>query len=246
MTSVASQHGVVFLHGFLGAGADWKTVADHLGRHVFSPDLPGHGLNREPPPDFEGLMAWLAARLPERAHVVGYSMGGRIAQHYAVRFPERVASLTVISASPGIEDEDQRAARRRSDAVWADKLRTMSMSDFLSAWYAQPVFASLRDKTELLSQIIERRSFGEPDLLADALVKWGQGVVPSLWRTHLDVPRQWIFGEQDVAYVKLARNPENPLPGNIHIIKTAGHTVHLEQPAAVADSIRNFIEEHES
>lgn len=236
----------VFIHGFLGTGADWNVVADLLGRDAISLDLPGHGSNREMPPDFGGLMAWLAARLPERAHLVGYSMGGRIAMHYAARFPERVASLTVVSASPGIEGENLRAARRSSDAEWAEQLRTMPMPNFVSAWYAQPVFASLRKKPDLLREIMERRSSGEPDLLADALVKWGQGVVPSLWHAQLDVPRQWIFGEQDIAYAKLARNPENPLPGDIHIIQNAGHTVHLEQPAAVADSIRNFIEELET
>lgn len=236
---------IIFIHGFLGTGADWNAVAALLGRDAISPDLPGHGSNRETPPDFDGLMAWLAARLPDCAHVIGYSMGGRIAQHYAARFPERVASLTVVSALPGIEDENLRATRRASDAAWAEQLRTMPRPDFLSAWYAQSVFASLRNKLDLLREIIERRSSGEPRLLADALVKWGQGVVPSLWHAHLDIPRQWIFGELDVAYVKMARNPEKPLPGNIHIIRNAGHTVHLEQPAAVADSIRNFVEECE-
>lgn len=236
---------IIFIHGFLGCGDDWQSVSNQVGRDAVIPDLPGHGSNREMPPDFGGLMAWLAARLPDRAHLVGYSMGGRIAMHYAVRFPERVASLIVVSSSPGIEGENLRAARRASDAAWADKLRTMPMPDFLSAWYAQPVFASLRNKPDLLREFIERRSSGEPGLLADALVKWGQGVVPSLWHAHLDIPRRWIFGELDVAYVKMARTPEKPLPGNIHIIKNAGHTVHLEQPAAVADSIRNFVEECE-
>lgn len=237
---------VVFIHGFLGCREDWRSVMDHLGGESLALDLPGHGDNRVRPPDFPGLLAWLADSLPDRAHLVGYSMGGRISMHFAHAYPERVQSLTVVSASPGIENEDQRAVRRKSDFEWADTLRTMSISDFLSAWYAQPVFASLRNKPELLAEMIERRSVGDAGFLADALVKWGQGLVPSLWRVPLHVSRQWVFGEQDTAYVKIARSAENSLPGIMHIIKNAGHTVHLEQPVLLADSIKSFIKENES
>jgi 2-succinyl-6-hydroxy-2,4-cyclohexadiene-1-carboxylate synthase len=244
-------HPVVFLHGFLGERGDWDAVIQRLGRPAIAFDLPGHGdaVSDRAIPEFNALIEGLGAMIPSPAHLVGYSMGGRIAMHIALRFPERVSSLVVISASPGIENETQRAMRRESDTAWANKLRKMERRDFLREWYAQPVFASLRDKPEQLAAIIERRITGDAGLLADALVKWGQGTVPSLWRVPLDVPRQWIFGEKDVAYTKMAGDPENPLPGNIHIIKIikdAGHTVHLEQPAAVADSIRRFIEELES
>ncbi len=209
-------------------------------------DLPGHGDNRERPPEFAALLTWLASNIPESVHLVGYSMGGRIAMHYAHAHPQRVKSLTVVSASPGIEEEPARASRREHDAYWAAKLRNIPMSDFLDAWYKQPVFDSLKQNPDLLAMIKTQRSGGNAGLLAEALINWGQGTVPSLWRVPLHVPLQWIFGDQDLAYVKIARSTEHPLPGNIRIIKQAGHTVHLEQPAMLADSIRSFVKEHDA
>ncbi len=41
----------------------------------------------------------------ERAHVVGYSMGGAVAQVMALRSPERVLTLTLVSTTPGLGDE---------------------------------------------------------------------------------------------------------------------------------------------
>ncbi len=45
------------------------------------------------------------SRAGGRAHIVGLSMGGAIAQHLAVEHPERVATLTLISTSPGPADD---------------------------------------------------------------------------------------------------------------------------------------------
>src|SRR2546425_42149 len=51
----------------------------------------------------------------EKSHLVGYSMGGRLALHVAARRPERVLSVLTIGAHAGL-DEDAREGRRRG---WA-------------------------------------------------------------------------------------------------------------------------------
>lgn len=237
-----TEMSLALLHGFLGDRNDWSFVAGHLRYPSMAIDLPGHGDNQDHPPEFSHLLTWLAASLPDRVHLAGYSMGGRIAMHYARAYPARVRSLTVISASPGIEDETARVARRAQDARWAATLRSVPLPEFLEAWYRQPVFASLQEKTDLLISIKQHRSGGRPELLAGALEQWGQGIVPALWPWPLTVPVQWIFGEHDAAYVAVAGHIRRRLPGAVHIVSDAGHTVHLEQPATVADSIRNFIE----
>ena len=119
---------LLLLHGF---GADlntWMFTQPALaeGRQAVALDLPGHGgstkqLDRA---DAESLAAIVGHTLNalgiERLHLVGHSMGGGIAISFALREPERVATLTLISsASLGPEinaafiDGFVRAARRR-------------------------------------------------------------------------------------------------------------------------------------
>src|SRR5947208_12320633 len=84
----------------LEAGGRFVIRYDHrdTGRSTSSPPgEPGYGM-----PD---LVADVVALLDElevrRAHLVGISMGGGIAQRMAVAHPDRVASLTLLSTSPG-------------------------------------------------------------------------------------------------------------------------------------------------
>ena len=77
-----------------------------------------------------------------RAPVVGYSMGGRVALHLALGAPERVAALVLESASPGIADAAQRAARVKSDEALADDIERLGIEAFVDRWEAQPLFAS--------------------------------------------------------------------------------------------------------
>jgi pimeloyl-ACP methyl ester carboxylesterase len=58
-------------------------------------------------------MALLDALGVERAHIVGASMGGMIAQHIAARYPERVLSLTSIMSTTG----NRRLPRARKEAM---------------------------------------------------------------------------------------------------------------------------------
>ena len=114
---------VVFLHGFLGAKEDWLPVIDVVSKthECMAPDLPGHGKNVavKTLPDFDQLIIELdkfrQSLGVERWHLVGYSMGGRIALSYAQKFPAHTLSLIQVSSSPGITDESERAQRRERD-----------------------------------------------------------------------------------------------------------------------------------
>ncbi|HRA21715.1 MAG TPA: alpha/beta fold hydrolase, partial [Anaerolineae bacterium] len=126
---------LLLLHGFtgdrrswLGFAAAWRRLqagdrADgrHHGyrRRVIALDLPGHGRSPQPADPaartMPGVVAEVQATIDAlgitRAHVLGYSMGGRVALSLALAVPERVASLSLIGASPGIADAAERDAR---------------------------------------------------------------------------------------------------------------------------------------
>jgi len=102
---------LVFLHGFLGTAADWQPVCDFLPPcHCIGINLPGHG-GVPFSEDFEIDI--------ERFHLIGYSLGGRLAMAYAAKNPSRIASLTIASAHPGLTDESEKQKRLENDAMWA-------------------------------------------------------------------------------------------------------------------------------
>src|SRR5437762_318775 len=86
------------LHGFTLTGASWDELVAKMpaGCKWIAPNLRGHGFAPTSPATMDDCAADLVALWNdlgiERSHVVGYSMGGRLALHVAVRLPERTKS----------------------------------------------------------------------------------------------------------------------------------------------------------
>jgi 2-succinyl-6-hydroxy-2,4-cyclohexadiene-1-carboxylate synthase len=170
--------------------------------------------------------------------LAGYSMGGRIAQLVALEAPSRVERLVLISASPGIEDAADRAARRRADDELAGTIERVPLEDFAETWSLQPLFDDQAPEVRVAAH--DDRLRNTPAGLAAALRGLGTGVMPSLWDRlgELATPVDLVVGERDAKFRALneamaARIPEAAL----HVIAGAGHAVHLERPAEVAGVI---------
>src|SRR5439155_140558 len=78
----------------------------------------------------------------ERSHVVGYSMGGRLALHVAAKRPDRLLSLVTIGAHAGL-DEGAREGRRRGDDALANRIEKEGIEAFVKYWGSLPLFAGL-------------------------------------------------------------------------------------------------------
>src|SRR3954447_11089298 len=94
---------LLLLHGFTQTGASWAGVLRALaGRYrALAPDL-GAGPWEAELDRVEALLGGGAAG------PAGYSMGGRLALAMALRRPERVGRLVLVSASPGLASDDER------------------------------------------------------------------------------------------------------------------------------------------
>src|SRR5438445_2884885 len=113
---------IVMLHGFTNTGASWDPVIAALGERYRSlaPDLRGHGMAGDRiPVTLEAVLGDVAALTEGELVLAGYSMGGRIALHAALAWPERVRRLVLIGASPGLADASERLARRAADDALA-------------------------------------------------------------------------------------------------------------------------------
>jgi len=103
---------VVLLHGLDASRRMWDGIAPALAGQfeLLSIDFPGHGDAAPPDGPFEiddlsdQLAAVLTASGIERAHIVGSSLGGMVAQHFAATRPERVDRLVLCDTSPALSE----------------------------------------------------------------------------------------------------------------------------------------------
>ncbi len=240
---------LLLLHGFMGTGADWDGVrvllADDLdaAARVLAPDLPGHGDAVQRPEEeyaMDRVAHRLADTLDEPAVVAGYSMGGRLALHLALRHPERVAALVLVSASPGLRTASERAARRRLDAERAAAIAT-DFPAFLDAWYRAPLWGALTDG--LRQRLVRRRLANDPAGLAASLAGMGTGAQPSHWHDldTLACPTWALAGERDEKYRQIARRMAQSPAVEAVVIPGAGHALLDEAPCAVAAVLRPLL-----
>jgi len=98
---------LIILHGLFGSLDNWQTIARNLGQsyQVFTLDLRNHG--RSPHSDIfnyavmaEDLREFMAAQNLPRAYIMGHSLGGKTAMHFALRHPELVEKLIVVDMAP--------------------------------------------------------------------------------------------------------------------------------------------------
>ncbi|MEE8404567.1 MAG: alpha/beta fold hydrolase, partial [candidate division Zixibacteria bacterium] len=181
---------LLMLHGFLGSSKDWSEVTETLKEKFFCilPDLPGHGRTM-PLADSDYTMQSAAQSLLtildreeiKKCSLVGYSMGGRLALYMAFEQTEYFSELILESASPGLKTEKERAARIESDRIVINRLKTQTMNEFITSWYSNSMFDSIRQDREKFEKLLKNRSENNSEALSKSLKFMGTGVQPPLW-----------------------------------------------------------------
>jgi 2-succinyl-6-hydroxy-2,4-cyclohexadiene-1-carboxylate synthase len=238
---------VTLLHGFTLSGRSWQEVISKLPTRFkwVVPDLRGHGATRIPSGapctmdactrDLEMLWDHLGI---ERTHLVGYSMGGRLALHVAARRPERVLSLLTIGAHAGL-DEEAREGRRQGDEALAQRIETEGLEAFVDYWSALPLLAGVeRRGPAFTAQLRAERMTNHVHGLAKSLRGMGAGAMEPVWEqlAQLTCPCTFVAGQLDHGYVASARRlASTVVNGRLEVVVRAGHAVHLERPEAFAN-----------
>lgn len=242
-----------FLHGFMGSLADFKPIIEILGDQFccLAIDLPGHGqtkildtgLSHGIHEIAESLIALLDRLDFTPCHLIGYSMGGRLALYLAYCFPDRFKSVVLESASPGLATEPERSQRQQLDEKLAIQLETGSWPSFLSQWYEQPIFESLRHHPNF-GLLLERRSQNHPQELAQVLRTLGTGNQPSLWEelSQIQYPIRLMVGALDSKFIDINQIMLSHCQSAVlDIVPDCGHVVHFEQPHVFAELLKTHL-----
>lgn len=101
--SIGQGHPFLLLHGLFGSGDNWGIIAKHFSSNyqVISVDLRNHGKSPHHESQTyddmaEDLITLSDALNVESFHLLGHSLGGKVAMQFAMRYPERLDKLMII------------------------------------------------------------------------------------------------------------------------------------------------------
>ncbi len=236
---------IALVHGFTQTAVSWRRFVPSLrariddDRQIVAVDAPGHGRRHDVHVGLDDGARLLGDEVG-RAVWIGYSMGGRLALHLALARPDLVDALVLIGATAGIDDADERSARRRADEELAASIERDGVEVFLDRWLAQPLFAGLTPDPADLAARRENTSAG----LAASLRLAGTGTQTPLWDRLPEIvaPVLVLAGERDAKFAALGRRLADALPsGTLALVPGAGHAAHLEAPDATAALVATWL-----
>ena len=247
---------LLLLHGFTGDHSTWKNLVNTLQKNYMCimPDIIGHGRSESPQDYSRYRMENVAADLKEilmalkveQCHVLGYSMGGRLALQFSLLFPEYVKTLILESASPGLSLAEERKQRVEQDNKLADRIEKEGMKSFVEYWQSIPLFRTqVRLSEHKKAAIYEQRMRNNVVGLANSLRGMGTGVQQSLWNELINVhlPVLLLTGEHDKKFCKIAERMNRMIKEcEWQTIDDVGHAIHVEDSEMFGRIVSGFIE----
>jgi 2-succinyl-6-hydroxy-2,4-cyclohexadiene-1-carboxylate synthase len=245
---------MLLLHGFTGDSSTWDRVLPNLESYkTIALDLLGHGKTDSPEDHdryrvehaVEDLKRLLDELKIEKAFLLGYSMGGRLALAFAAAYPESVKALILESSSPGLRAEDERKERAAGDEKLANMIVSKGLEDFVDYWENIPLFSSQKSlPAGIQEEIRNNRLSQNPRGLANSLRGMGTGRQPSYWEElrHLPMEVLLVTGELDSKFCRIAEAMKEEVQNSTVIkVSGAGHALHVEEPEKFGTIVREFL-----
>jgi len=218
--------------------ADWRAI-----------DLPGHGQNRGKPwpDDTDRLIDCLVRDLPEGSFLVGWSLGGLLAIQAALKYPERLAGLVLVSATPCFI-----AREHWPDGVDAGLLKAMAMElaadpdVVVNRFLALEIHGSAHPRDELKRLKSLALAHGLPDKAALlAGLKHLAATDLSARLAEIECPVLLLGGRRDRLVPWKALERSHRILPNSRLVRIPGaaHAPFLTDAGGVADAISDFLHE---
>ena len=247
---------VLFLHDIGSNRTSWHLQLPAFAGefHAVAWDARGYGLSE----DYDGALAFGdfsddIVRLLDhfgvaKAHLCGLSMGGRIAQDFYPRHPDRVASLVLCDTFAGDDPADARSSRSQS----IDEFVNSRIQPYLDG--ADPKQQALKNAGQLMSpkrseDAVQRAIRASSEIHVESYIKTVRASaaynrVDEL--PNIKVPTLLLFGAEDALTPPTVGEymQENIAGARLVVIPDAGHLTNLEKPEQFNRAVLDFLREH--
>ncbi|HKV40661.1 MAG TPA: alpha/beta hydrolase [Blastocatellia bacterium] len=257
-TSQGSGPAALFVHGAFQNGYSWRQVIDRVAdiRRCIAIDLMAHGatqISAAQDVSLEaqaGMLDAVAQALDlHQIDLVGHDSGGAIAQIFAARHPERIATLTLGNCDVH-ENCPPEALKPLMDAIAAGQLAGLGQKMLADAEFARSSFAVGYERPDQLSdetlKLYLEPLFSTPEAAAN-LERFFRSIdrrhtvaVEPLLR-QLDAPTLVVWGAADVFFdIKWAYWLRDTIPGCRKVIELEGAKLFFpeERPEVFAAALR--------
>lgn len=225
----------------------WDAQIDALrGRYdVIAFDLPGHGLSAGGPAQctFDAMVETVRTLIGtagrHAAHIVGISVGGMIAQSFAVAHPDAALSLTLIATASTFSEPVRQGMRQRARTVREGGMQTI-LEPTLQRWFTPTTMAERPHVTDRVSKILLAGSPSVHAAMWEMIASFG--VHERL--SEITCPTLILVGDLDPSTPPAAARTMGAAISNAHlvVIPEASHMVAIECPQAVNREILSFLE----
>ena len=245
------------LHGFLGQGKEWEPLqeslldaqVEHLSGTLdfIAPNLFSQGGSLTPKLSFEdwceSFKEFVNNHQGESNVVLGYSLGGRLALHAVMKYPDLFKAAVFLSTNPTLMTEEEKSQRSMQDLKWAKKFRETAWPQLMEEWNSQPIFAAETQNPERKETSYSR------ELLALALENWGvaKHLVGLEDLKKIKTPSYWLCGGFDEKFVAIQKMMQKKgVPAQFNLVPEKGHRIGFSHNAWLAEKICNFLESLDS
>ncbi|MEZ0472457.1 alpha/beta fold hydrolase [Luteimonas salinilitoris] len=253
---------VLALHGWLDNAASFLPLAPYLAHlDLVAPDLPGHGRSAHLPPgtdysfpgalhsvlDVADALGW------ERFALLGHSMGAGIASLVAAGCPQRIERLLAIEALGALPEDPARTAVRLREAVAATRaLRGKRLRLFVDPAPAIRARMQANGLSEPVARLLVERGLlavdgghvwsSDPRLTLPTPVRMIDAQIDDLV-AGIACPTRVIYADPPQPYLPEPERSRRArlLPRGELVVVPGSHHLHMEDPAAVAAAIGDFL-----
>lgn len=247
---IGSGFPLVLLHGAASDSQLWAGVKGELAKDfkLIMLDLRGAGKTRCAEKDISiSAMAWDIASVlmhlnVESAHILGHSMGGCVAQQFAVSFPEKTERLVLYSTAAH--------TNARNNRLLTDWQNTRLSGMEISSWYRMILYWNLTpgffENHELVEQVVSSLA-NSPDLQsAEAFSAQINSLKQFDIRDQLNAIKcnTLVLGcKEDTLFPPKYSLPElSRIPGSEHILmENSAHSGHIENPVGFIQIVCEFL-----